>query len=175
LTLTTERLRLRPLETNDFAAVHKYCSDIGNLRYMLFGPNGEDATRAFIADRISKTAMTPRTNYAFAACLKESGVLIGSCELDVKGEQGELGWILDKDYWKNGYGTELAAELIRFGFSELGLHRIYATCDAENYGSYRVMERNRMRREGLFIKGRPTRDGWRDELLYARLKEEWLK
>jgi len=88
-----------------------------------------------------------------------------------------LGWILHRDFWKQGYGTELCAELIRFGFEELGLHRIYATCYAENYGSYRVMERNNMRREALFKayrKGRPADDKqWYDELVYAILKEEW--
>jgi RimJ/RimL family protein N-acetyltransferase len=52
-------------------------------------------------------------------------------------------------YWKQGCGTEFGGELIRYGFEYLGLHRIFATCAAINYGSYRVMERNRMRREAL--------------------------
>ena len=74
---------------------------------------------------------------------------------------------------KQGLGTELAHELIRFGFEELKLHRIYAHCDSENYGSYRVMERNGMRKEGRFIKNCKIKGEWRDEFLYAILEEEW--
>jgi RimJ/RimL family protein N-acetyltransferase len=90
-----------------------------------------------------------------------------------------LGWILHKDYWKQGYGTEFAAVLIKFGFEKLNLHRIYVTCHADNYGSYRVMERNGMRREAHLIKARKGfagfRDEWQDELVYAILAEEYFK
>ena len=62
-------------------------------------------------------------------------------------------------------------------FVELNLHRIIAHCDAENHGSYRVMEKIGMRREGLFIEGRPAATQFickkRDELSYAILKDEW--
>ena len=67
--------------------------------------------------------------------------------------------------------------LLRFGFDELNLHRIVAHCDAENYGSYRVMEKIGMRREGLFLEGRPANKlsdkKYGDELSYAILKDEW--
>ncbi len=93
-------------------------------------------------------------------------------------DQAELGWALHMDHWKRGYGTELAAALIKFGFEELKLHRIYARCNAKNYGSYRVMEHNNMRREGLFIKRRRGRscdeEKWADEYQYAILDEEYF-
>ncbi len=64
-----------------------------------------------------------------------------------------------------------------FAFKELGLHRLYARCDTENYGSYRVMERLGMRREGCFIEGRPASKNsgkkYTDEYLYAILRNEW--
>ena len=85
----------------------------------------------------------------------------------------ELGWILHRDHWKKGYGTELAGALIRFGFAELKLHRIIASCIADNYGSYRVMENSHMRREAHFIKNRFQRGEWQDEFIYALLQEEW--
>lgn len=71
--------------------------------------------------------------------------------------------------------TEAAKELLRFSFENLKLHRVYATCDANNYGSYKVMENIGMRREGHAIKNRKVVGfkEYHDELFYAILEEEW--
>jgi len=42
-----------------------------------------------------------------------------------------------------------------------------------NVGSWGVMEKLGMRREGLLLKDRLARDGWRDSYVYAVLAEEW--
>lgn len=168
-TLETKRLLLRPLVPGDFDAVHSWASNPDNVRYMLFGPNTEEDTRIFL------TTVKPGKDFAIA--LKD-GQAIGSCGIypDSKNDTGELGWILHKDYWKQGYGTEIAAELIRYGFEDLKLRRICAPCAADNYGSYRVMERNGMRREGLHKKkfwARVDKE-WIDEAAYAILAEEYF-
>ncbi|HOJ11508.1 MAG TPA: GNAT family protein [Clostridiales bacterium] len=46
--------------------------------------------------------------------------------------------------------------ILEFGFNDLGLHRIIVHCYTENYGSYRVIERIDMRREGCFLEARPA-------------------
>jgi len=179
MTLETKRLILRPFVDSDFEAVHSYGSNYENIKFMVWGPNTEDDTRNFIKDCIEKSKKSPQTHFDFVVTLKDSGKVIGGCGiyLNQAGDEGMIGWVLHMDYWKQGYGTEFAAELIRFGFAELNLHRIYATCFSENYGSYRVMERNNMRREAYFVKCRKGRkcdpEPWYDELHYAILKEEW--
>lgn len=66
---------------------------------------------------------------------------------------------------------------LKFGFNDLGFRRIIAHCDAENYGSYRVMEHIDMRREGLFIECRPMNKmsgkKYCDVFSYAILAGEW--
>ncbi len=179
LTLASPRLILRQFNPDDYDAVHAYASVYENVRYMGWGPNTPEDTRNFIAETMKKALAEPRLMYDFAVVLKETGALIGGCGIYLNSErfQGMVGWILHRDFWKKGYGTELCAELLRFGFETLGLHRIYATCYTDNYGSYRVMERNGMRREACFkeyCKGRPTDDKkWYDEYVYALLKDEW--
>jgi RimJ/RimL family protein N-acetyltransferase len=146
---------------------------------MIWGPNNEEQTKSFIDNTIKSAETEPRTNYDFAIVLNETGTLIGGggIYLDSDKNQANLGWILHKDYWKQGYGTEFAAALLKFGFEKLNLHRIYVTCHADNYGSYRVMERNGMRREAHHIKARKDFTGfseqWQDEFLYAILYDEW--
>lgn len=177
-TLETERLILRPFEESDFEAVHAYASVAENIQYMLWGPNDESQTRAFISQAIAQSRENPCRNYQYAAVLKSSQKLIGGCNLAmIDDDQAEIGWILHRDYWKQGFGTEMGKRIVEFGFRDLGLRRIIAHCDTENYGSYRVMERIGMRREGCFIEARPASKfsdkKYGDEYLYAILKDEW--
>ena len=169
MVLNIKRLILRPLTINDFGALHSWASNPDNTRYMAWGPNTKEDTRGFLS------AVKPGKD--FAVVLKESESVIGSCGIypDSDNDTAELGWILHMDYWKRGYGTELGGELIRYGFDDLKLRRIFAPCAAMNYGSCRVMERNGMRREALHIKAFWARVDrkWIDEAKYAILAEEY--
>ena len=175
--LETERLLLRKFIMDDLPAVQSYAGCAENIIYMMWGPNSEDQTRAFINSAISKAEEVPCTNYQFAAILKETEKLIGGCDLSVSGDEAEIGWILHRDYWKQGFGTEMGNEMLRLGFEEIKLHRIVAHCDAENYGSFRVMEKIGMRREGFFLEARPgnktSKKKYSDEFSYAITKDAW--
>jgi len=181
--LETPRLILREIQNSDFPAIHGMGGNPANVIYMAWGPNSEEGTRAFIANAMKDAQAEPRTNFKFAIVLKTTGQLIGTCgisrEKDWHGRRfitGNLGWILHMDHWKQGCGTELAAALIRFGFEALGLHRIHVSCDGENYGSYRVMERNEMRREAVLKEAILGRDNtWHDQYEYAILRDEWAQ
>jgi RimJ/RimL family protein N-acetyltransferase len=181
LPILTERLTLREICDDDFEAIHSYASVKENIAYMIFGPNSPDDTHAFISRVIRRAADQPRVSYDLAVILNETGELIGSCDLAVKSGSrvyGEVGWLLHRDYWQQGYGPEIGWALLALGFDGLGLHRIIARCDAENYGSYRLMEKIGMRREGLFIEARPANKlspekKYADELSYAITDEEW--
>jgi len=179
MTLNTERLILRPFTMDDAPAAQRWCGNLENVRYMSFGPNTIEQTRDYINLAVGRAEVNPRREWDFVVTLRGTGEVIGSCgiAIDGSGEMAELGWVLHLDHHKKGYGTEFAAELIRFGFEDLKLHRIYALCAAVNYGSYRVMERNGMRREATYIKARRFRadEEWIDFAEYAILAEEWRK
>lgn len=168
--LATERLILRPLVNDDYDAVQAWAGNPENTRYMAWGPNAEEHTRQFLS--------SVRAGRDFAAVIKENGIVAGSCGIyaDDDYDTAELGWILHMDYWKRGYGTEIGGELIRYGFEDLKLRRIFAPCAAVNYGSRRVMERNGMRREALHVKAFWARvdKEWIDESIYAILAEEYF-
>ena len=176
-TLETERLILRKFKEEDFEAVHSYGGCAENLTYMLFGPNSEEQTMDVIKRFIRQAEENPIVNYDYAVVLKESVKLIGSCGITLSDDKGEVGWLIHRDYWNKGYGTELAKELLRFGFKDLKLRRIVASCDAENIGSYKIMEKLGMRKEAHFLEARPahkkSNKKYSDELRYGILKREW--
>lgn len=70
-TIETDRLFLRSLTLDDFAAVHSWASSPENTRLMLWGPNSEEETKRFLSKA------TPGKD--FAVVLKASGHVIGSC------------------------------------------------------------------------------------------------
>ncbi|MCI8622200.1 MAG: GNAT family N-acetyltransferase [Provencibacterium sp.] len=172
----TERLLLRPFCEEDIPAVHAYAGSPENLTFLLWGPNSLEETRRFVR-MAAKKGGPPGKEIHLAVLLKEGGALIGACSLAAEQGAGELGWILHRDYWRQGYGTELGRFLLKLGFEACGLRRLFARCDAENTGSYRLMERLGMRREGCFRRSRRSNGLagtlWRDEYVYGILREEW--
>jgi ribosomal-protein-alanine N-acetyltransferase len=59
----------------------------------------------------------------------------------------EVGWRLDRRHWGNGYATEAAAAVLRFGFDRLSWDEIVSFTAAANERSLRVMRRLGMRRD----------------------------
>ena len=176
--LETERLLLREYTKGDLPAVLAYASDPETVEHMAMEPR--DARPVF-ASAMRTAKAKPRETFFLAVVLRETGQVIGSGSIsmykdrfDRRYTDGEVAWVLRRDCWNRGYGTELAAELLRFGFDDLRLHRISAYCDAENAGSWRVMEKCGMRREGA-LRGAVLDRGecWCDQYVYSILAEEY--
>lgn len=67
----------------------------------------------------------------------------------------------------------MAHLLVNFGFKELNLHRIYATCDPRNGASAKVLEKIGMVKEGRLRENLLIKGGWRDSFVYGILEHEW--
>ena len=174
--LTTRRLVLREFASDDWRAVHQYASDPLVVQYMGWGPNNEQQTQAFIGRAMSLAAQRPRREFELAVVLKEQQRLAGGCGLTIEQrdhDEGFLGYCYARAAWGQGYATEAAGAMLQFGFEQCGLHRIFATCDVRNIGSWRVMEKLGMHREGCLREHRRFRGEWRDSFVYAVLCQEW--
>lgn len=174
--LQSERLVLREWREEDFDAVRKYAADPEVVRHMVWGPDSDQDTRRFLRASVETAHAEPRITYEFAVTLRESGELIGGCSIrlrSVENRSGDLGYTLRRDCWGKGYATECARELLRFGFGTLNLHRIWATCDARNAASARVLAKIGMQPEGRRREDVFQRGEWRDTLLFAILESEF--
>lgn len=175
--LETDRLRLRELRPEDFKDVHAYGSDPRVSRFMDWGPNSEQDSRDFLERGLKGQAIWPRNDVSLVVELKSAGVVIGSVRLwvvDVANRTAEIGYSLSADHWRKGFCSEAAGTLLGVGFGMLGLHRIVATCDTRNRGSWAVMRKLGMRREALMRQERQVKGAWRDTYLYALLADEYL-
>ncbi|MEK5476486.1 GNAT family protein [Paenibacillus sp. FSL R5-0407] len=168
--LETKRLILRDFYKEDWIKVHQYCSDEEVTKYTYWGPNSEDQTREFINKNIGSQHIVPRTNYELAVIDKSNDELIGNCCINVDGSNAEIGYCISKNYWGCRYATEVSKALLSYGFKELGIQRIYATCRPENLRSARVMEKIGMKKEGHIREHFYTRNRWYDSYLYSIIK-----
>lgn len=171
--LTTERLILREFVAEDWPAVLAYQSDPRYLRYYEWT---EADARSFVQRFVEWQAEEPRLKYQVAITLAEDGTLIGNCGVrlaEAGAEVGDLGYEIAPATWGRGYATEAAEAMVRFGFEELGLHRIWSHTVAENAASQRVMEKLGMRCEGRLRETQWYKGRWWDTVVYGILEEEW--
>jgi ribosomal-protein-alanine N-acetyltransferase len=168
----TKRLYLRDYRETDWESVHEYGSIPEFSQYEMWGPNTDEDTKKFIADSISRSTANPRFHFEFAVCLKDGDRQIGGCGIRRDTEfshVANLGWAINPKYQNVGYATEAASALIEFGFKNLNLKVIYATCDTRNVASYKVMEKLGMQKVGHMIGDREidgqTLDSYRYEIL----------
>ncbi len=173
--IETHRLRMRRFREEDWQAVHAYAADPEVVRYVPGElPSEEDAreiTRAWINGQNDAPP-----HYDFAITVRPNDFVIGWCciQISVSHKQtGELMYVLNRQYWNKGCATEATHAIVGYGFSELKLHRIFATCRPENIASWRVLEKLGMQREGLLRENTWIRGSWHSSYLYAILDYEW--
>lgn len=174
--IETGRLVLREFRRDDWESVHEYAVDPEVYRYMPWGPNSEDDTRAFIERAIARRLEEPRTYFELAITLREGGRLVGGGGIrydDGSTRSANMGYCLRRDAWGQGIGTEAAGGLVGFGFERLGVHRIWATCDSANTRSAHVLEKVGMALEGTMRDDTWLRGQWRSSRLYSILETEW--
>lgn len=76
---------------------------------------------------INQQKEVPRRMFQQAIALKEIGVLIGNCGIrrtEQNDGEAEIGYELAPDSWGQGFATEAANAIAKFGFRKLRLHRI---------------------------------------------------
>ena len=144
--IVTERLVLTPLGTVYLDSVNEYALDYENTKYMCHLPNRDsDETLSFLKDVEAEWQKDSPDFYEFA--LLYGNRHIGSVSVYFENGVGELGWIVNRKYWGNGFATEAAKALVDH-FSKRGRRRFIAHCDTENTASFKVMEKLGMTRTG---------------------------
>ena len=88
-------------------------------------------------------------------------------------KRGEISYSVHPDYWGQGIASEIARLLCQFGFEELALERVEATCDPRNSASAAVLKRIGMTYEGVLRRTVLIRSGWRDSKIHSLIRPEW--
>lgn len=174
--LETERLILRDFIEDDWQAMAGYWRDPRYQRYYAEVDDIEETVWHLVTIFIAGQHEDPRRRWQLAVERKDDGRMIGNCGIRINApehREANIGYELNPDEWGQGFATEAASAIVRFGFEDLGLHRIWAECNAENTDSIRVLTKLGMRREARFREHQWFRGRWWDTLIYAVLEDEW--
>lgn len=170
-TLETERLRIRPYREADIAELLPLIGarEVAATTLRIAHPYTEDDAREFLA-------LTQEPDKIWlAVTLRADGRQIGGMglRLDTQHHHAELGYWLGVPYWGHGYATEGAREMLRYGFEELQLHRIFASHFKHNPASGRVLKKLGMCYEGCQREHLCKWDQFVDSELYGMLRQEF--
>lgn len=106
------------------------------------------------------------------------GEVIGFARLAVDTQHpgqssGQLGFALRASHWGRGLGAATVRLLLRLGFDELGLYRLWGARSPENVVSARLMTALGMVEEGRIRGHIRVRGRWRDSVVHSILADEW--
>jgi [ribosomal protein S5]-alanine N-acetyltransferase len=173
--LETERLILRPYGLDDVPRVQQMCGDpaIAATTLAIPHPYPDGAAEEWISTHAESFQQGKEVTLAIT--LKPARTLVGSMALMVNSNhrRGELGYMIAKEHWDNGYCTEAAQAMARYGFLVLNLNRIQAMHFPRNPASGRVMQKLGMTREGLLRQYVDNRGAFENIVLYSMLRTEF--
>lgn len=175
--LETERLILRGMRVSDKENMYEYASNENVTKYLTWDTHpSPEYTKQYLEFIMSKYRIGDF--YDWAVIWKENSKMIGTCgfsRLDCRNNVGEVGYVLNPEYWGKEIAPEAVKKIIEFGFSNLMLNRIEARYMVGNQRSRRVMEKCGMTYEGVERESLYVKNKYVDVGLCAILRKEYLK
>ena len=173
--LTTDRLTIRRMRTDDVQAYFAIFSDPAVMRYWSSPPLA-DMTAA--EQKIAEILAHYEKGDLFQLAIERQTdrQMIGTCtlhQIHLQNRRAEVGYALGSAFWGNGYLVEAMHALIDHAFGVMHLHRLEADIDPRNEASAKSLERLGFMREGHL------RERWivggevSDSALYGLLASEW--
>ncbi len=164
LELETARLRLRPYAETDLDLSIEVMTDPDVVKYVC-----DPMTEEELAAKIGEVCQRGAGGRIGMWCVlnKQTGEKLGDGvltpipieDLDTDWDsltpeaypdaQIEVGYMLKKSAWGQGYASEICARLLRFAFEQTTLDEVVACTDHENHASQRVLTKSGMRALGL--------------------------
>lgn len=170
-TIRTERLLLRPFELEDAEDVFAYANDPEWSRFLpVPSPYTLQDALTFVDRNISIDWQEEPI-----IAIEYGGTVIGGIGFHINSSDSRamLGYAIARAHWNQGLMTEAAQAVVDWGFEEFGLAKIWSFADVENAGSWRVMEKIGMTREGTLRSHGVLRGVRQDFHYYGILRSEW--
>lgn len=175
--LETPRLILRRLEMRDAPDLFDYSRDPQVAKHVLWdAQTSVSEARAYVRYMLRRYRAGEPASWGIEE--KKTGRVVGTIGYmwyQRDNNACEVGYSLARRRWNRGYMTEALAEVLRFSFEELGVHRVEAQHEVENAASGAVMRKCGMQKEGT-LRGRLYNKGrYVDVDLYAMLREDYAR
>ncbi len=176
MAIETNRLRLPEVSDEHVSAIQSAAGDrdIADTMISIPHPYPDGEAARFVARLKSDRVGGRAVGFAIETIEDDEfcGVIIIR-DIDREHEQAEIGFWLARPAWGKGYMSEALSAVLRYGFQELNLNRLYAHHMVRNPASGRVLENNGFTQEAV-LRERVQKWGvFEDVCLWAILRREW--
>lgn len=174
--LKTDRLYLRPPESNDVDELFELMSNEKLTKFLTWEPHKEIGTTQSLISALKESQANDK---AYHWCVVLNSKIIGLVSLiDVRRrirtwiiDRAELSYWISPEHQGKGYATEASKSVIDFGFQQLELHKIIIAHAAHNIESKRICEKLGFK-QYAFEHDAFMKDGvWNDLLWYEIINE----
>jgi RimJ/RimL family protein N-acetyltransferase len=176
-TLTTPRLKLRWITSDDVDALFHVFSDTEVMRYWSTPPLADRSAAIALMQDI-RDSFVEQSMLKWGVARQTDNRLIGTTtlfHLDLDNRRAELGYALARDCWGQGFMHEALQALLSYCFETLDLRRLEADVDPRNEGSIKTLERLGFQREGFLRERWEVAGEIQDALFYGLLRSEWIR
>jgi ribosomal-protein-alanine N-acetyltransferase len=173
--LTTERLTLRRFTLDDLDWLADMYSDAEVTRY-LGGIKDRASVEVMLRVRILDYYEQNPGFGMWVTLDRSTGDRVGFHLLsNIQGETIiQVGFGLVKSAWGKGFGTEMAAAVLAYGFTDLALPRIVAIANLDNHASQHVLLKIGLHRHGERAFPHPAYAAQGPLAWFERDREDWL-
>ncbi|MCR5362009.1 MAG: GNAT family N-acetyltransferase [Bacteroidales bacterium] len=142
--------------------------------------------RTFLSDRLPNPYTDENADWWLNMVTKSEGIdgtfraivvdgkIVGSISIERKAYiyrlDGELGYMLLRDYWNRGLMSRAVGQVCEIAIKELGLNRITANVFLPNLASQRVLLKNGFTQEGIMRNAAIKSEKIYDILIFGLLK-----
>ena len=142
-TLTSERLRLRPVTKRDFSAIATMDSDPSVMRYLCLNSLVPSYEQALEEAHYLLELRAPSGGGTWAITCRTTQTFFGWVWVVLLGDVPyiDFGYRLAPRFWGYGYATEAGRQVTRHAFWELGIPYLTAVIHPLNLASVRVAEK----------------------------------
>ncbi|MBK8711512.1 MAG: GNAT family N-acetyltransferase [Niastella sp.] len=151
--LHTKRLILRPIGMMDAESLFALRSSPVVLKYIQKKPLTHIKEARDMIKMIENNWFENKAILWVMALQEMPEIMIGNItfwRIDAEHKRAELGYILNPEFWQQGYMQEAAKPVIGYGFKNMNLHGIEAHINPENKGSEHVLQKMGFVKEAHF-------------------------
>lgn len=168
------RLRLRRTMPDDAATLFALLDDADVMRYLDW-PHPGSAAEVRVHLQAADERWARGQEHQYLVVRKADGVAVGTTSFRPRGHTADFGFVFGRAHWGQGHATEAVRLLVGWLQRQRVLVRLWATCDADNAASARVLQAAGLQREALMRRAsvRPNLGGAiRDTLLHAWVRDD---
>lgn len=169
INLQSNRLILRPPREEDAPAFTRLAADEA-IAENTFVPHPYTTADAHRYLQYSRERWKSGSGAPFVILRRQDRIAVGAIsfkEIDRGYRRAELGYWIGRPYWGQGYATEAVRRLLRYGFEELKLHRVFASVFCGNEASRNVLKKAGLKKEGRLCGHVFHRGRYRDLEIYG--------